>query len=402
MSFQQLHDFLTALAANPRKNLGNEVAKIQAAWYGINDGSYPLSLGEFVAQVAASAPVGSFAKGELEALSSHLGASGKSPKQLLAGDEAADQYTKDLAVAESYGGFGADGGKGGPSSVARQNEGALAALRLAGAAVGSGSAHGRALQKEKEKMANLDPDTLVELSAFVPDPPVIGGESSCPGSNAASASDINLNTIYFWGSGAIFICNGHVFKVGPVRSCFFCSCLPFLCNQLITASWVQMLKAVGKVERPYQKTKQDDLYESTLLAIKYGTCEKVDKKLTGDGTKWITARYQGKEKRGLTYPYRPNVSDNMLRLESFVGFTADDVDLANIYLKFNDDGSVDDLKNEWGPAKYDCLSYVDWDIAPKDKTVTPSKRAAKAVSKGKKVEKTNIGFTTEEAICIDD
>ena len=79
------------------------------------------------------------------------------------------------------------------------------------------------------------------------------------------------------------------------------------------------------------------------------------------------------------------VDSNSAHGFAFFGFSADGKDLSNIYLKFNEDGSDDDLKNEWDPAKYACLSYVDWDIAPKDKTVTTSKRAAKAVSKEKEV-----------------
>ena len=195
-----------------------EVAEIQAAWPDIKGGSYPLGLGEFVAQVPASAPDGSVAKGKLKSLSSRLGASGD-PLQVRA------QCSSLLGV--------------------KKQPGTLQTLR-----------------------------------------PLRASEGSA--------------------------------------------------------------RTVAEVAR-----------------------------------RWLRGRNQRRTRR---FSFAgAAVFSNSAHGFAFFGFSADDKDLSNIYLKFNEDGSDDDLKNEWDPAKYACLSYVDWDIAPIDKTVTPSKRAAKAVSKEKKV-----------------
>lgn len=203
MSLAQLSEALQVLAKNGF-SLGESVPTLCEVWPAIKGGSYPLPLGEFVQQVGKSAPEGSLVQENLKRLSEELGASGKPALDVLLGGKARSDYSMDLEGAESFGGYGADGGKTGPSAAARQGAGAHAALRLAGLAVSTGSAHGCALFKELSKMPSLDADTLTALSEVVPDPPTIG---------ACNSEDISLNSIFFWGSGSIFIFEGSIFKV---------------------------------------------------------------------------------------------------------------------------------------------------------------------------------------------
>lgn len=218
MSLQQLHESLLTLGANSVA-LSAALPKIFKVWPDIKGGSYPLPLAEFTAQVAASAPEGAVVQQNLKRLSMKLGASGQGALNLLLGAQGALQYATDLKNAEDFGGYGGDGGSSGPSSAARQGAGAQAGLRLAGLAVSEGREHGKALLKEKDKMPSLDEDTLTALSAAVADPPTIGDESSGRFTSPADHTDISLNSIYFWGSGDIFIFYEKdvalVFKVSP-------------------------------------------------------------------------------------------------------------------------------------------------------------------------------------------
>jgi len=127
-------------------------------------------------------------------------------------------------------------------------------------------------------------------------------------------------------------------------------------------------------------------YNNTLLALKLGTIDSVDKKLEG-GTKEILARLDGKEKKGIVYPLMPRVTGNILALTPFPNFTATDEDLANIFFKFNPDGSVDSLENEFAPPKYDCLAYVNWAIAPSQSGPEPTIKAKKTSKAAKKTSK---------------
>ena len=105
--------------------------------------------------------------------------------------------------------------------------------------------------------------------------------------------------------------------------------------------------------------------------MSYGKADSLDLKLKAEGNNEILARHHGGEKTGVAFKYMPIVADDcIVRLDTFPNFTAGndgDANLANYWLKYNEDGSVDDLKNEWAPKKYDCLAYVNWDISPEDK-----------------------------------
>jgi len=359
MSLEQLSFFLIKVATKSLDALKEVKSSLVKVWPSCGK-NVPLLLGDFVAQVAVSAPESSQAQINLKQFSVDLGASGRSATQLVLGDDEAAKYTKGLQTAEDFGGYGGDGGAHGASSIARQNEGACAGLRMATAAVTSGSAHGLGLQEEGKKLKALDKTVLHDLEKFIPPPPSVGGDSRGDFSVILYPSHVSFNSIFdSWSSGKLIIFSGRVFKV------------------------------VGFVEQAYQGA-EGDAYENTVLALDLGTAKKVDEKLKGVTTE-LVGRLEGAEKKGVAYPYMPVVNgSSMSRLTSFVNFSGileKDDQLASIYMKFNAGGSTENLENEWAPEKYQLLAYVDWDIAPKatsSKNTKEEQMSAKAASKKKK------------------
>lgn len=149
--------------------------------------------------------------------------------------------------------------------------------------------------------------------------------------------------------------------------------------------------------------------------MSYGKADSLDLKLKAEGNNEILARHHGGEKTGVAFKYMPIVADDcIVRLDTFPNFTAGndgDANLANYWLKYNEDGSVDDLKNEWAPKKYDCLAYVNWDISPEDKVGEAtavggggggtSKRTATDLASTPKKAKAGPGLTTADAISVE-
>lgn len=162
----------------------------------------------------------------------------------------------------------------------------------------------------------------------------------------------------------------------------------------------------------YQPNAETDPYESTLLALKLGSKKCVDEKLEDSRNTKILARLGSSEKMGVVLYRMPVVTENLLNLHPFVGFPGKDGDgnLADYWLKHDEHGEVDDIKNEWAPKKYDCLAYVNWDISPKAKVgemtvgrgAATSKRAAMDVTvKASKKTKDGPGITTKSAIFVE-